>query len=73
MRYAETHGYERDSFKPMAWRYRLRHYGGLETEADKLARLLGQFRFGTVREFLETRVCRIRVFDPIIDPISIAV
>ena len=58
---------------PMAWRYRLRHYGGLETEADKLARLLGQFRFGTVREFLETRVCRIRVFDPIIDSISIAV
>jgi len=58
---------------PMAWRYRLRHYGGLETEADKLARLLGQFRFGTVREFLETRVCRIRVFDLIIDPISIAV
>jgi len=58
---------------PMAWRYRIRHYGGLETEAGKLTRLLGQFRFGTVREFLETRVCRIRVFDRIIDPISIAV
>jgi polysaccharide deacetylase family protein (PEP-CTERM system associated) len=58
---------------PMAWRHRLRHYGGLETEAGKLARLLDQFRFGTVREFLHTRVSRIHVFDPIIEPISIAV
>jgi polysaccharide deacetylase family protein (PEP-CTERM system associated) len=58
---------------PMAWRHRLRHYGGLEREAGKLSRLLGQFRFGTVREFLQTRVSRIRVFDPIIDPISIVV
>jgi len=57
----------------MAWRHRIRHYGGLETEAGKLSRLLGQFRFGTVREFLQTRVCRIRVFDPIVEPITIAV
>jgi len=58
---------------PMPWRYRLRHYGGLDTEVDKLFRLLDQFRFGTVREFLHTRVCRIHVFDPIVEPISIAV
>ena len=58
---------------PMAWQHRIRHYGGLETEAAKLLRLLGQFRFGTVREFLQTRVYRIRVFEPAIDPISIAV
>ena len=44
-----------------------------ETEAGKLSRLLGQFRFGTVREFLQTRVSRIRVFDPIVEPITIAV
>jgi polysaccharide deacetylase family protein (PEP-CTERM system associated) len=58
---------------PMPWRHRIRHYGGLETEARKLSRLLGQFRFGTVRQFLQTRVSRIRVFDPAIEPIAIAV
>jgi polysaccharide deacetylase family protein (PEP-CTERM system associated) len=58
---------------PMPWRDRIRHYGGLETEARKLSRLLGQFRFGTVREFLQTRVSQIRVFDPIIEPMAIAV
>jgi polysaccharide deacetylase family protein (PEP-CTERM system associated) len=58
---------------PMAWHHRLRHYGGLEKEAGKLSRLLGQFRFGTAREFLQTRVCRIRVFDPVVNGISIAV
>jgi hypothetical protein len=57
----------------MPWRHRIRHYGGLETEARKLSRLLGQFRFGTVRQFLQTRVSRIRVFDPAIEPIAIAV
>jgi polysaccharide deacetylase family protein (PEP-CTERM system associated) len=58
---------------PMAWRHRIRHYSGLEKEEGKLSRLLGQFRFGTAREFLQTRVCRIRVFEPVIDRISIAV
>jgi polysaccharide deacetylase family protein (PEP-CTERM system associated) len=58
---------------PMALRHRIRHYAGLEREAGKLSRLLGQFRFGTAREFLQTRVCRIRVFEPLVDRISIAV
>jgi polysaccharide deacetylase family protein (PEP-CTERM system associated) len=58
---------------PMALRHRIRHYAGLEKEAGKLSRLLRQFRFGTAREFLQTRVCRIRVFEPVVDRISIAV
>jgi polysaccharide deacetylase family protein (PEP-CTERM system associated) len=58
---------------PMAWCDRIRHYTGLEREARKLSRLLEEFRFGTVRQFLQTRVSRIRVFDPIVTPISIAV
>ena len=58
---------------PMAWQHRIRHYAGLEKEAGKLSRLLGQFRFGTAREFLQTRVCRIRFFEPVVDRISIAV
>jgi polysaccharide deacetylase family protein (PEP-CTERM system associated) len=58
---------------PMAWRHRIRHYAGLEKEASKLSRLLGQFRFGTVRDFLQTRVTRIRMFEPVVDRISIAV
>jgi hypothetical protein len=57
----------------MAWRHRIRHYAGLEKEANKLSRLLGQFRFGTVRDFLQTRVTRIRMFEPVVDRISIAV
>jgi polysaccharide deacetylase family protein (PEP-CTERM system associated) len=40
---------------PMPWRYRFRHYVGLETEAVKLAVLLAQFSFGTAREVLECR------------------
>jgi polysaccharide deacetylase family protein (PEP-CTERM system associated) len=58
---------------PMALRHRIRHYAGLQQEAGKLSRLLGQFRFGTVRDFLHTRVSRIRVFEPVVDQISIAV
>jgi polysaccharide deacetylase family protein (PEP-CTERM system associated) len=38
---------------PMAWRHRFRHYVGLEYHADKLARLLADFRFGTARDVLE--------------------
>jgi hypothetical protein len=56
----------------MDWRNRFRHYVGVRKEADKLSRLLGQFRFGTARDFLQTRVCRIRVFDTVGDRISVA-
>jgi polysaccharide deacetylase family protein (PEP-CTERM system associated) len=45
---------------PMSWRRRFRHYVGLEREAAKLSRLLAQFRFGTAREVLQTRLCRSR-------------
>jgi polysaccharide deacetylase family protein (PEP-CTERM system associated) len=57
---------------PMAWHHRFRHYVGVEKEVDKLSWLLGEFRFGTAREFLEARVCRIRVFDAVGDRMSIA-
>jgi len=46
---------------PMAWQYRLRHYVGLEKEAGKLSRLIAQFRFGTARDVLQMRPCRIRL------------
>jgi len=57
---------------PMAWPHRFRHYVGLEKEAGKLDRLLGEFRFGTARDFLEARVCRISVFDAVSERMSIA-
>lgn len=57
---------------PMPWHHRFRHYVGLEREADKLSRLLSDFRFGTAREFLEARVCRVSVFDAFGDRMSIA-
>jgi len=44
---------------PMPWHLRFRHYVGLRTEATKLARLLGEFRFGTAREVLQTRACQL--------------
>jgi polysaccharide deacetylase family protein (PEP-CTERM system associated) len=40
---------------PMSWPYRFRHYVGVEKEADKLGRLMALFRFGTVRDVLQTR------------------
>jgi polysaccharide deacetylase family protein (PEP-CTERM system associated) len=40
---------------PMSWRHRFRHYVGVEKEADKLARLMALFRFGTVRDILQIR------------------
>jgi polysaccharide deacetylase family protein (PEP-CTERM system associated) len=57
---------------PMDWQNRFRHYVGVGKEAGKLSRLLGQFTFGTAREFLQTRVCRIRVFDSAGDRVSVA-
>jgi polysaccharide deacetylase family protein (PEP-CTERM system associated) len=48
---------------PMPWHLRFRHYVGLAEEAGKLSRLLAQFRFGTAREVLQTRACRVRLFD----------
>lgn len=57
---------------PMAWHHRFRHYVGVEKEVDKLSCLLSEFRFGTAREFLQARACRIRVFDAIGDRMSIA-
>jgi polysaccharide deacetylase family protein (PEP-CTERM system associated) len=38
---------------PMSWPHRFRHYVGVEREADKLARLMALFRFGTVRDILQ--------------------
>jgi polysaccharide deacetylase family protein (PEP-CTERM system associated) len=70
------HPWELDPGQPrprMPWSHRLRHYVGLEREAGRLERLLSQFRFGTAREFLQTRVCRVRAFDPEDSPVSLAV
>jgi polysaccharide deacetylase family protein (PEP-CTERM system associated) len=44
---------------PMPWHLQFRHYVGLEQQAAKLSRLLGCFRFGTARDVLQTRVCRL--------------
>jgi polysaccharide deacetylase family protein (PEP-CTERM system associated) len=44
---------------PMAWHHRFRHYVGLGREAAKLAQLLAAFRFGTARDVLQTRACRL--------------
>lgn len=41
---------------PMSRHHRFRHYVGLERTAAKLSRLLADFRFGTAREVLESRV-----------------
>jgi len=52
------HPWELDPGQPrpaMAWRYRFRHYVGLEKEAAKLSALLARFRFGTAREVLEAQ------------------
>ena len=49
------HPWELDPGQPrpaMAWRYRFRHYVGLERQAAKLSALLSTFRFGTAREAL---------------------
>jgi hypothetical protein len=43
---------------PMSAHHRFRHYVGLEHEATKLAQLLAEFRFGTVREVLEHQELR---------------
>jgi polysaccharide deacetylase family protein (PEP-CTERM system associated) len=56
---------------PMPWRHRFRHYVGVDKEAAKLERLLGDFRFGTARAFLEARVSGVRVFDGIGDHVSV--
>jgi polysaccharide deacetylase family protein (PEP-CTERM system associated) len=50
------HPWELDPDQPrpsMPWRYRLRHYVGMRREAAKLARLLRDVRFSTVRNVLE--------------------
>ena len=57
---------------PMAWHHRFRHYVGVEKEVDKLSCLLSEFRFGTAREFLQARACRIHVFDAVGDRMSMA-
>jgi len=41
---------------PMSRHHRIRHYVGLAQEANKLAQLLTEFRFGTAREVLESHV-----------------
>ena len=55
---------------PMAWRHRFRHYVGMEQEAAKLVRLLGEFRFGTARDVLQTQ--RIPLYENIEDQVSMA-
>jgi polysaccharide deacetylase family protein (PEP-CTERM system associated) len=57
---------------PMPWYLRFRHYVGLAEEAGKLSRLLAQFRFGTAREVLQTRACRVRLFDIFDERIPVA-
>jgi len=47
---------------PMPWRYRFRHYVGLESEATKLSSLLGRFHFGTARDVLRLQGFRPRTF-----------
>jgi polysaccharide deacetylase family protein (PEP-CTERM system associated) len=50
------HPWELDPGQPrlaMPWRYRFRHYVGLEKEAAKIAALLDRFRFGTARDVLQ--------------------
>jgi polysaccharide deacetylase family protein (PEP-CTERM system associated) len=49
------HPWELDPGQPrpkMAWRYRFRHYVGMEHEEAKLSSLLDRFRFGTARTVL---------------------
>jgi len=49
------HPWELDPHQPrpaMAWRYRVRHYVGVDRAAKKLAALIDVFRFGTAREVL---------------------
>ena len=70
-----VHPWELDPDQPrprMAWHHRFRHYVGIEREATKLSQLFQDFRFGTVRAFLEARVSGVRVFDGIGDRLSIA-
>jgi polysaccharide deacetylase family protein (PEP-CTERM system associated) len=57
---------------PMPWHHRFRHYVGVENEAAKLDRLLGDFHFGTARAFLDARVAGVRVFDGFGDRLSVA-
>ena len=69
------HPWELDPDQPrpaMAWHHRFRHYVGVAREAEKLSQLLGDFRFGPAREFLEARGCRVCVFDAFSDRMSIA-
>jgi polysaccharide deacetylase family protein (PEP-CTERM system associated) len=54
---------------PMAWRYRFRHYVGMEQHAAKLACLLGQFCFGTAREVLQTQ--RAALAGPVQNEVSV--
>jgi polysaccharide deacetylase family protein (PEP-CTERM system associated) len=44
---------------PMAWRYRFRHYVGMEHEEAKLSSLLDVFRFGTARRVLALQGVRL--------------
>ena len=52
------HPWEVDPEQPRVqagWKSRFRHYNNLHKCEQRLRRLLGEFRFGTVREVLETR------------------
>jgi polysaccharide deacetylase family protein (PEP-CTERM system associated) len=66
-----VHPWEFDPGQPrpmMAWRYRFRHYVGLERSEAKLSRLLSAFAFGTARDVLETQTRRARVFETLLLP-----
>lgn len=47
---------------PLAWRYRFRHYVGMEREEAKLSSLLDLFRFGTARQVLALEGIRLDEF-----------
>ena len=52
------HPWELDAGQPrpaMAWRFRFRHYVGLEKQAAKLSMLLTRFRFGTAWDVLQAQ------------------
>jgi polysaccharide deacetylase family protein (PEP-CTERM system associated) len=57
---------------PMAWRYRFRHYVGMEREEAKLLALLDRFRFGTARDVLALEGIRLDAVAPAAAPQAVA-
>jgi polysaccharide deacetylase family protein (PEP-CTERM system associated) len=57
---------------PMAWHHRFRLYVGIARQSGKLSRLLARFRFGTARDVLQTRACRLRLSRAVPGQVSVA-